>query len=231
MERQLVLININNLLLHENFEVNRTKEVFQSLKNDRVLRNPIIVTKLESNQDYLVLDGVHRYLALKKLGIKNIPCQVVDNSEFTLNSWCHLVDKGCWLEVINKKMIPTSKCHQNPGNKVVKIWGSSVAEKQLILIEKKQTNIIFDIVNSWNDITNSYINKYQVKRIESPINILSGANKVIVEYPTLTLQEIITIVSNGYLLPAGVTRFIIKNKFENLDIQLSELGVCETIEI
>lgn len=62
---KIKLIHASKLHLHERFEQKRLAKLTDSLCFDKVLRDPISV--LENDGKYIVLDGVHRFLALQSL--------------------------------------------------------------------------------------------------------------------------------------------------------------------
>ncbi len=74
MKVQVEMLPIINLLAHERVSEKRVYELVRSLKQDQLLKKPIIVAK-----DFMiVLDGHHRIAALKTLGARYIPAYVVD---------------------------------------------------------------------------------------------------------------------------------------------------------
>ncbi len=71
---KLSYIPINKLKIHERVNLSREKEIRNDIKDKRVLRNPLIVDL----NTMIILDGHHRFLALKKLRAKRIPVYLVD---------------------------------------------------------------------------------------------------------------------------------------------------------
>ncbi len=73
-EDELKLLPLSRLKPHEETTEGRTQKMVRRLKKDGVLKSPVLVEK----GDFIVLDGHHRVEAFKRLGIKKIPCRVVD---------------------------------------------------------------------------------------------------------------------------------------------------------
>jgi MoaD family protein len=71
---EIVILDISKLLLHEETIPELLKQLSLSIRKVGCLNHPIIVDK----ESLLVLDGVHRVAALKKLGFKRIPACFVD---------------------------------------------------------------------------------------------------------------------------------------------------------
>jgi hypothetical protein len=78
-------LDIDTLLLHEEPILELLKRLITSIKNDGCLNHPIIV----DSESFLVIDGVHRVAALKKLKCKRVPACLVDykNPAIQIFSW------------------------------------------------------------------------------------------------------------------------------------------------
>lgn len=73
---------IEDLYLHELTENQRLKKLKYKVIREGKQRNPIIVTKY--NSGYLILDGAHRYTALKEIGCQYVMCQIVEKDDYTI---------------------------------------------------------------------------------------------------------------------------------------------------
>jgi len=71
---RIAVLEISALLLHEETIPEFLEQLTWSIKKDGCLNHPIIVDA----ESLLVLDGVHRVAALKRLGCKRIPACLVD---------------------------------------------------------------------------------------------------------------------------------------------------------
>jgi len=67
---------IDNIRLrpHEHIREEHVKELLKLIKKDGFLNNPIIVDE----HTLIILDGHHRFQALKRMGLTKIPCFLVD---------------------------------------------------------------------------------------------------------------------------------------------------------
>lgn len=70
----ITFIDPGKLKIHEEIDPEKLKRLIQDLKKKKVLRKPVVVDK----NTMLILDGHHRRLAFMKLGIKKLPCFMVD---------------------------------------------------------------------------------------------------------------------------------------------------------
>jgi len=85
MNLRIAILDIDTLLLHEEAIPELLERLVASIKNDGCLNHPIIV----DSESFLVLDGVHRVAALKKLKCKRVPACLVDykNPAIQIFSW------------------------------------------------------------------------------------------------------------------------------------------------
>jgi len=85
------LLKISSLLLHEETIPEFLEHLTWSIKKDGCLKHPIIVDA----ESLLVLDGVHRVAALKKLGCKRILVCLVDykSPEIQVFNWYRTISK------------------------------------------------------------------------------------------------------------------------------------------
>src|SRR3989338_11516552 len=70
----IALIEINDLHDHEQIKQQHLDELCEQIKKDGEVKYPLIVDKYSN----VVLDGHHRYRALKELGCKFAPAHVID---------------------------------------------------------------------------------------------------------------------------------------------------------
>ena len=85
----LRLVGLEDLILHEAHDEDRLLRLRERIEDEGEQRNPVIV----SSQDgcCLVLDGAHRVRALQELGCSLALVQLVEPPE-TAESWAHLIE-------------------------------------------------------------------------------------------------------------------------------------------
>ena len=85
IELRIAILDIDLLLLQEGVIPELLDQLTAQIESDRCLNHPIIV----DSESYLVLDGVHRVTALKKLKCTRIPACLVDykNPAIEIFSW------------------------------------------------------------------------------------------------------------------------------------------------
>ncbi len=73
-----VLLDINALLPHEEIISERLNELLRTMLELGSVDMPIIVAPIPGTRNYLIVDGHHRWAALKKLGASKVPAIIID---------------------------------------------------------------------------------------------------------------------------------------------------------
>ncbi len=68
------LIHVDRLVCHERTNRKRLRMIIEDLQRTKVLHKPVVVDK----KTFVILDGHHRCQAFVQLGIKEIPCLLID---------------------------------------------------------------------------------------------------------------------------------------------------------
>jgi ParB-like chromosome segregation protein Spo0J len=92
MKYKFVLLNIDKVREHEETYPKRAKALAEEIKKDKVLKIPMLV----DDRYYILLDGHHRFQALKILGCKRIPVFLVDyfNDKISVTVWEDAIARG-----------------------------------------------------------------------------------------------------------------------------------------
>jgi len=95
---QIQKVEIRKLNPHEEVIEERLKKVLTSLKVEKRLKEPIIVDE----ETKVILDGHHRVKAFEILGLREIPCRLVDYSSEEITVEPHQNGNVSKKEVIEK---------------------------------------------------------------------------------------------------------------------------------
>ncbi|SMF77025.1 Predicted transcriptional regulators [Paenibacillus uliginis N3/975] len=215
LRTSLKLLPVDNIKMHESFQPTRLEKTMSAILNEKVLINPIVTTRINES-DYMIIDGVHRYLSLKELGFKTVACQIVNEVDAKLNMWSHLVKAGKSLKAITDKNLIKVENEINNKRFVFKITDS------------KQKTLYFYLDNDKNIMNFVDAMHYVVARYDCTcFTRVSQMNKseideedVLVEFCDFNLKEINSLIFNEVHLPTGVTHFSINNRLLNLKIPL-----------
>jgi hypothetical protein len=92
MNLYISILDIGSLHLHEETIPELLNTLVETIREDKVLKHPIIVDK----RTLVVLDGMHRVAALERLDCKKIPVCLIDYEN-------PAVTVGCWYRTIKGK--------------------------------------------------------------------------------------------------------------------------------
>lgn len=73
MKQKIILISVNKLKCHEQVVESHVVDVMNKIKLDGHLKRPVIA----EDTHYVILDGHHRFTALKRMGVRKIPVFLV----------------------------------------------------------------------------------------------------------------------------------------------------------
>ncbi|MEM2970356.1 MAG: ParB N-terminal domain-containing protein, partial [Candidatus Bathyarchaeia archaeon] len=106
-KNEVHLVELDELLQHEEVDLNHLKELTEEIASDTLLKYAIIVDE-NSN---VIIDGEHRFTALKNLGCKRIPVVYVDynSPDIEVQTWRggkHLTKKDVIEAGLSGKRFP-----------------------------------------------------------------------------------------------------------------------------
>ncbi|WP_222850409.1 ParB N-terminal domain-containing protein [Paenibacillus tengchongensis] len=209
---------MDNIKMHENFQPTRLEKTMSAILNDRMLINPIITTRI-NEQEYMIIDGVHRFLSLKELGFKVVACQIVEERDVELNMWSHLVKAGEWLKgYADKNVIVTGK-ELSTQKYAFKITDS---KQESFYYYLNDDHNLMSYVNAMHNIVAKYSCKPFLRVSELNESEIIGED-ILVDFYSFSMGEINKLVSRRGQLPTGVTHFSISNRLLNLKIPLEYL--------
>ena len=220
---RITLIDLDDLRPHEEIIEQLVTELAKNIQNQGKVRDPLIVDE----QSLVILDGMHRYNAMKKLGCRHAPVCLVDYDD-------HRIEVGAWfryfnvddpdsmakatLEALNQKHERISGYPQNLARSAIITKQSSFtltlepdrfAKSQLaVKIERHISGQGKHCEYGADDVVEQRLN--------------SNANMVI-PVPIFSKTEIKETATAGRLLPHKVTRHIIPSRPLGLNVPLDLL--------
>ena len=220
---RITLIDIDDLRPHEEIIEQLVTELAKSIQNQAEVRDPLIVDE----RSLVILDGMHRYNALKKLGCRHAPACLVeyDDQRIAVGAWFRFFNVNdpdslakATLEALNQKHEQTKRSPQNllrfaiitkQSNFALTVESDRLAKSQLaVKIERYISG------------QGQYCEYGADDTAEQRLN--SNANMVI-PVPIFSKTEIRETATAGRLLPHKVTRHIIPSRPLGLNVPLDLL--------
>jgi hypothetical protein len=237
----LKILPIEQLILHEDHDMQRTLPLVEKLRAQGILRNPPIVMPLTDNSGrFMVLDGANRVTSLKEMEFPHIVAQVVapDDPHVILQTWNHivwgmsarrLVEAIRSVDSIELKKVNTLKSYDPPGTTPAQLRlpdGSLyLAHTPARLIEK--VNALHGIVNCYKD--RASLDRTSQTLVESFRSIYPDLAGLVI-FPRFDIPSVLCLAGQGAMLPTGITRFSVSPRALHLNYPLHELSSGKPIE-
>ncbi len=239
-EITLRIVNGDSVLLHEGQDPLVVERLAQRLREDRILRNPPIVS--ENDGRFVILDGATRTGALKTLGVRDTLVQIVDYSasHIRLDSWHHLIqrmapsdlfDRLAELENVSVERVDLKQAendlalHRCLCYLILRNGATYVvrgAEELELSVE--QLNRIVGLYRGKTDVFRAVTTDLSILLREYP------DLSVIVVFPRFTPFQVSRLALNGAKLPMGITRHLIGGRAIGVNIPLERLASDEPLE-
>lgn len=203
---------------HEEVDPLRVDGLAARIEAEGCQVNPVVCIEDLGGQ-FVLLDGATRTSALRRLGLGYAVAQVVHPNDVALETWHHVIRDG------------------DPGEVLRQIEAGG----QLELVPEEGTPRVSTLDGGTGTVTgdgissfavlaalvNSYIGRWRVNRvIESDLDTVPLRFPdwtTIVEFPRLTIGDVMKAALGEDRLPAGVTRFVVPDRALRVNTRLSLL--------
>ena len=214
----LRVVPLRRIRRHEEVDPFRVARLRARIEQEGTQLNPMVCTETPGG-DFVLLDGATRTEALKSLGLEHAVVQLVDPSEVELETWHHVVRQAQALDVVAAiSAQPELMLSEDQGTPRI-----HVAEQgtRSVLGTGASVNAAL------SSLVASYVGRWTVSRI---VNVSDEAVawrfpdwSVVVEFPALSIEDVLKAAVGEDLLPAGVTRFLVTERALRLNVDLALL--------
>lgn len=238
----LKIIPLDQVILHEDHDMQRTKPLVAKLRAQGILRNPPILMPLtDSSGRFMVLDGANRVTSLKDMEFPHIVAQVVeaDYPHVNLQTWNHIVwgmSTSTLLRSIRKikgiqlVKVDAIKSLDAPMYMPLQI---RLADGRFFIIEEEPSDLAAHI-HTLHQIVNTYKTRASLDRTSQ--TLIDTFKKVypdltaLVIFPRFKIPTVLKLASQNIVLPTGITRFTVSPRALHLNYPLHELSSGKPIE-
>jgi hypothetical protein len=231
----LEILPVTSLVEHEWHDDQRTDPLMARIEESGVWRNPPIVTPLQDgSQRYMVLDGANRVAVHKKLEFPHALVQVVhpEDQGLKLYNWNHVIwglgSSQFVADIEQLKDVYLIRGEDERPN----LW----KECGIVLIQvdrgdlysvcteieglENRVELLNAIVDLYKDRASlDRTNEWSVVRLKAVYPDLCG----LVIFPKFEVKEILDLVSQGCMLPSGITRFMVSPRVLHLNYPLEAM--------
>jgi hypothetical protein len=199
----LRLVELGQLILHEAHDEDRLVRLRERIEIEGEQRNPVIVSS--QGECCLVLDGAHRVRALEELGYPLILAQFAEPPE-RAESWGHLLKGVSLPELRAVEGIEASE--ERPGDAPL----AEVETSQgTIFLSARKEGLLAQVQALWG-LQSLYPEGVVVRRVELDGKERPAEGEAFIRYRPFTAAELVEIVRSGSVLPAGITRFRVRER-------------------
>jgi hypothetical protein len=205
----LRIVALSCLILHETHDEARLVRVREGVREEAVQRNPVIVAPYRDR--YLVLDGAHRVRALAELGCRLALVQLIDLPD-KAESWGHLLSAP-GLEAALRVVEGIEVTEERPDSAcLVEV---RFHDGRKLYVRAKKAGLLPE-VRALRALDAVYPEGPVVRRVdpEGPVVLVEG--EALLLYRRFTPGELAQAVEEGEVLPAGITRFVVKERVLNV---------------
>ncbi len=118
-----VMIDIDKMLPHEEIVSKRLEDLMDFIKKLDAVDMPLIIAPIPGTDKYLIVDGHHRWAALKELGAKKAPSIIIDyfDNRVKLYTWYPAFsgDLEIFLKKLKEEGINYSTCKSGDIDKLI----------------------------------------------------------------------------------------------------------------
>lgn len=214
----LRVVPLESIRRHEEVDPLRVDRLVGRIASEGVQVNPMVCCHAPDGE-VILLDGATRTESLKRIGLEHAVVQMVAPDEVTLETWHHVV-RGCppdeLLAAVTAR--PDLTLGEETGTPGIHLRDTGT---RLVLGVGVSPNATL------SSLVASYIGTWRVNRVPDP-----GVDRVtwsfpdwsaVVQFPTLTLDDVMKAAISDDLLPAGITRFLVHERALRLNVSLDLL--------
>ena len=221
----LRVVPLESIRRHEEIDPLRVERLLERIEAEGVQVNPMVCS-LAPDGELILLDGATRTESLKKLGLEHAVVQIVEPETVKLETWHHVV-RGCDPEELLEAVDESSNLILTEADGAPGIHLRAVGSR-LVLGEGLSANA------SLSSLVGSYVGRWRVSRVPDPgIEAVTWSFpdwSAVVEFPTLSLEDVMKAAITDDLLPAGITRFLVDERALLLNAPLDLLTASHPIE-
>ena len=199
----LRLVELERLILHEAHDEDRLASLRGRIAAEREQRNPVIVSS--QGDCCLVLDGAHRVRAVRELGYRFVLVQFVEPPE-RAESWAHLIDG---VEVDELRGVEGIEVSERPEG--VPLAQVEVVGGKRVSVRSREEGLLAEVRALWA-LQALYPEGVVVRRAEPSGRLGPAEGKAVIRYRPFAPEELVEIVRSGAVLPAGITRFRVRER-------------------
>ena len=201
--KDLRLVEPRCLLLHEAHDEARLARLKGRIVSEEEQRNPVVASPYGNR--FLVLDGAHRVRAMDEIGARFVLVQVVQPPE-RAEGWGHVV--GGMGPLVPDDANGLVVGEEAGGEAVAEV---STSGGETVPVRSREAGSLARSRAMWG-LQARYPEEAAVRRVEPDGAVRLSRGETLIRYHPFSPEELVEIVGSGAVLPAGVTRFRVRER-------------------
>jgi hypothetical protein len=235
---KVALEDVWSLKLHEKVLPDFIKNLKTSILQDRVVRDPVVIDE----ETLVILDGMHRVVALRELGYSYVPCCLIDYKlpEVQLGAWYRLITGDASISEIVKlaestssELILSEARSDDVGDTIdrkealgalLNFSVSWLIKTEKPLDCKESYDLIYEIETK---IRSANLKVSYQTEFDARTQILNDKSATCLVVPTLTKDDVLRVALMGQVFAPKATRHVFPFRILGLNVPLELLDKKE----
>jgi hypothetical protein len=241
---RLEIVEVGRLSLHEEPDSHRLHRLQDSIGDQGILRNPLVAARDHGRTSHILLDGVNRLEALRRLGARWVLVQEVDamDRQVVLSTWHHAVEGMDGKDILTG-LSPEAGFESRPGRftdqgDFVPDFGEEVT-CLVVLPDRSCYAVLSDqhpdtrlrVLQSIIRSTDGAANRDRVSytRIRD-LRDHYPAFSALLCYRGFSKHQVFDLSLDGRRVPSGITRFSVPKRALGFSVSLDFLRSRDTLK-
>jgi hypothetical protein len=243
---KVALEDIWGVKLHERVIPDFIRNLKASIVEDRVVKDPVVIDE----ETLVILDGMHRVVALRELGYAYVPCCLIDYRLpiVQLGAWYRVITGGASIAQIVKLTCSASndlKLTESDSGNVDELVGEGEALGALrssnsawLITAKKELDCrgAYDLIYQIEEkLRSANLNISYQTELDARTQILNDESSTCLVVPTLTKDDVLRVALRGEVFAPKATRHVFPFRMLGLNVSLElldgrKIGLAEANE-
>ena len=223
---RLRVVPLELIRRHEEVDPLRVERLVSRISRDGVQVNPMVCVEATGEEPLVLLDGATRTEAFRSLGLACAVVQIVEPSEVNLETWHHVI-RQCPSGELLARIEAHAELTLAPNGGTPRLRLSDGSDFSVSGVSLSPNAALSALVAA-------YVGTWTVNRVtEADTETVAWRFpdwSVLVEFPSLTIDDVMKAALGDDLLPAGITRFLVSGRALRLNLDLDLLRSPRTLE-
>lgn len=221
----LRVVPLESIRRHEEIDPLRVARLVDRIRREGVQVNPMVCCP-SPDGELILLDGATRTESLKQLGLEHAVVQMVDPEDIDLQTWHHVV-RECTPDEVLAAVAARPDLSLRDWGDAPRLHLNAAGTRAVIGVGISPNTTLSTLVSA-------YVGTWRVSRVADPeVDPVTWSFpdwSAVVEFPILSLDDVMKAAITEDLLPAGITRFLVEERALRLNIPLGLLEARASVE-